>query len=155
MNSKFPNLLKPLDLGFTSLRNRVLMGSMHTGLEEVKNGYTRMAAYFEARAKGGVGLIVTGGISPNFRGWVAPFSSKLTSKRTARKHRLVTNARLGQELKNIPLRFILQTSNSPFKVGSFSEEKTPFYDLMIDTDPKDYFQYVKHVINYLKIFNKK
>ena len=92
MNSKFPNLLKPLDLGFTSLRNRVLMGSMHTGLEEVKNGYTRMAAYFEARAKGGVGLIVTGGISPNFRGWVAPFSSKLTSKRTARKHRLVTNA---------------------------------------------------------------
>ena len=92
MNSKFPNLLKPLDLGFTFLRNRVLMGSMHTGLEEVKNGYTRMAAYFEARAKGGVGLIVTGGISPNFRGWVAPFSSKLTSKRTARKHRLVTNA---------------------------------------------------------------
>ena len=92
MNSNFPNLLKPLDLGFTSLTNRVLMGSMHTGLEEVKNGYKRMAAYFEQRAKGGVGLIVTGGIAPNFRGWVAPFSSKLTSKRIARKHRLITNA---------------------------------------------------------------
>ena len=92
MNSNFPNLLKPLDLGFTSLTNRVLMGSMHTGLEEVKNGYKRMAAYFEQRAKGGVGLIVTVGIAPNFRGWVAPFSSKLTSKRIARKHRLITNA---------------------------------------------------------------
>lgn len=92
MNSNFPNLLKPLDLGFTTLRNRVLMGSMHTGLEEVKNGYKRMAAYFELRAKGGVGLIVTGGIAPNFRGWVAPFSSKLTSKRIARKHRLITEA---------------------------------------------------------------
>ena len=92
MSTNFPNLLKPLDLGFTSLKNRVLMGSMHTGLEEVKNGYSRMASYFEARAKGGVGLIVTGGISPNLRGWVAPFSSKLTSKRTAKKHRLITDA---------------------------------------------------------------
>ena len=68
------------------------MGSMHTGLEEVKNGYVRMASYFEARAKGGVGLIVTGGISPNLRGWVAPFSSRLTSKRIAKKHKLITNA---------------------------------------------------------------
>ena len=92
MSTNFPNLLKPLDLGFTSLKNRVLMGSMHTGLEEVKNGYVRMASYFEARAKGGVGLIVTGGISPNFRGWVAPFSSKLTSNRIAKKHKLITDA---------------------------------------------------------------
>jgi 2,4-dienoyl-CoA reductase (NADPH2) len=92
MNTNFPNLLKPLDLGFTTLKNRVLMGSMHTGLEEVKNGYVRMASYFEARAKGGVGLIVTGGISPNFRGWVAPFSSKLTSKRIAKKHKFITDA---------------------------------------------------------------
>ena len=66
------------------------MGSMHTGLEEEKNGYKRMAAYFGERAKGGVGLIVTGGISPNIAGWVGPFSSKLTSKRIARKHRLIT-----------------------------------------------------------------
>lgn len=92
MSTNFPHLLKPLDLGFTTLKNRVLMGSMHTGLEEVKNGYVRMASYFEARAKGGVGLIVTGGISPNLRGWVAPFSSKLTSKRIAKKHKLITNA---------------------------------------------------------------
>ncbi len=90
MNSKYPHLLEPLDLGFTSLKNRTLMGSMHTGLEEEKNGYKRMASYFGARAKGGVGLIVTGGISPNIAGWVGPFSSKLTSKRTARKHRLIT-----------------------------------------------------------------
>jgi 2,4-dienoyl-CoA reductase (NADPH2) len=92
MSTNFPHLLKPLDLGFTTLKNRVLMGSLHTGLEEVKNGYVRMASYFEARAKGGVGLIVTGGISPNLRGWVAPFSSKLTSKRIAKKHKLITDA---------------------------------------------------------------
>ena len=92
MHTKYPNLLSPLDLGFTKLKNRVIMGSMHTGLEEEKNGYERMAAYYEARAKGGVGLIVTGGISPNIAGWVGPFSSKLTNKRTAKKHRLITNA---------------------------------------------------------------
>ena len=90
MNSNYPHLLEPLDLGFTTLRNRTLMGSMHTGLEEEKNGYKRMAAYFGERAKGGVGLIVTGGISPNIAGWVGPFSSKLTNKRTSRKHRLIT-----------------------------------------------------------------
>ena len=73
MHTKYPNLLSPLDLGFTKLKNRVIMGSMHTGLEEEKNGYERMAAYYEARAKGGVGLIVTGGISPNIAGWVGPF----------------------------------------------------------------------------------
>ena len=76
MHTKYPHLLAPLDLGFTTLKNRVLMGSMHTGLEEVKNGYERMAAYYAERAKGGVGLIVTGGISPNIAGWVGPFSSK-------------------------------------------------------------------------------
>ncbi len=92
MNDKYPNLFKPLDLGFTTLKNRVLMGSMHTGLEEVKNGYQRMAAYYEKRAKGGVGLIVTGGIAPNYNGWVAPFSSKLASKRVANKHKLITRA---------------------------------------------------------------
>ena len=67
------------------------MGSMHTGLEEVKNGYHRMAN-FEERAKGGVGLIVTGGIAPNRQGWVSPFFSKLTNKRIARKHRQITEA---------------------------------------------------------------
>ncbi len=90
MNSKFPKLLEPLDLGFTTIRNRVLMGSMHTGLEEAKNGYERMAAYFGERAKGGAGLIVTGGIAPNKAGMVGPFSSTMTNKRTAEKHRLIT-----------------------------------------------------------------
>ena len=92
MHTKYPKLLEPLDLGFTSLKNRVLMGSMHTGLEEEKNGYERMAAYYAERAKGGVGLIVTGGISPNKAGWVGPFSSKLSDKRTADKHKKITRA---------------------------------------------------------------
>jgi len=64
-HNTYPKLLAPLDLGFTTLKNRVLMGSMHTGLEEAADGYERMAAYFGERAKGGVGLIVTGGIGPN------------------------------------------------------------------------------------------
>ena len=79
-NILIPHLLGSTRLRFYYVKNRVLMGSMHTGLEEVKNGYQRMAAYFEERAKGGVGLIVTGGIAPNRQGWVAPFSSKLTTK---------------------------------------------------------------------------
>ena len=61
----YPHLLEPLDLGFTTLRNRTLMGSMHTGLEEKPNGFERMAAYFAERARGGVGLMVTAGIGPN------------------------------------------------------------------------------------------
>ncbi|MBN1252528.1 MAG: NADPH-dependent 2,4-dienoyl-CoA reductase [Bacteroidales bacterium] len=92
MHSKYPKLFEPLDLGFTTLKNRVLMGSMHTGLEEIKGGYEKMAAYFGERAKGGVGLIVTGGIAPNTAGRVGPFSSKMTSKKTAEKHKIVTKA---------------------------------------------------------------
>ena len=92
MHTKYPKLLEPLDLGFTVLKNRVLMGSMHTGLEEEKDGYDRMAAYFAERAKGGVGLIVTGGIAPNRAGWVGPFSSRLSNKRTADKHKKITEA---------------------------------------------------------------
>ena len=92
MKDTYRHIFEPLVVGNHVIKNRIIMGSMHTGLEEVKNGYKRMAAYFEQRAKGGVGLIVTGGIAPNFRGWVAPFSSKLTTKRIARKHRLITNA---------------------------------------------------------------
>lgn len=87
----YSHLFTPLDLGFTTLKNRVLMGSMHTGLEETKNGFNRMAAYFGERAKGGVGLIVTGGIAPNRAGWVGPFSAKLTTKKEANKHRIITD----------------------------------------------------------------
>jgi 2,4-dienoyl-CoA reductase (NADPH2) len=90
--SKFPHLFAPLDLGFTTLPNRVLMGSMHTGLEEAKNGYERMAAFYAERARGGVGLIVTGGVAPNRQGWVAPFAARLTNARQARKHKIVTQA---------------------------------------------------------------
>lgn len=90
--SPYPHLLQPLDLGFTTLKNRVLMGSMHTGLEEEKNGYQRMATYYAERARGQVGLIVTGGIAPNRAGWVAPFAAKLSTQAEARQHRIITEA---------------------------------------------------------------
>ncbi|MCF8277763.1 MAG: NADPH-dependent 2,4-dienoyl-CoA reductase [Flavobacteriales bacterium] len=89
---KYPHLFEPLDLGFTKLRNRTLMGSMHTGLEEEKGGYERMAAYFGERAEGGCGLIVTGGIAPDVHGWTSPFASTLTNKSTADKHKVITEA---------------------------------------------------------------
>ncbi|MEO1714557.1 MAG: 2,4-dienoyl-CoA reductase FMN-binding domain-containing protein, partial [Bacteroidota bacterium] len=92
MSQLYPNLFEPLDLGFTTLRNRVIMGSMHTGLEEEKNGFAKLAVYFAERARGEVGLIVTGGIAPNRAGWVAPFSGKLTTKREAKKHKQITQA---------------------------------------------------------------
>ena len=91
-NQPFPHLLEPLDLGFTTLKNRVLMGSMHTGLEEEKNGFDRMAAYFAERAKGEVGLIVTGGIAPNREGWVGPFAAKLSTSSEVQKHKKITKA---------------------------------------------------------------
>lgn len=75
--SAYPHLLKPLDLGFTTLKNRVLMGSMHIGLEEAPQGYERMAAFYAERAKGDVGLIVTGGVSPNDDGVVFSHGTKL------------------------------------------------------------------------------
>jgi len=73
MHPLYPHLFSPLDLGFTILKNRALMGSMHTGLEEHKDDLKALAAYFAARAKGGAGLMVTGGIAPNRQGWLAPF----------------------------------------------------------------------------------
>lgn len=88
----YPNLLAPLDLGFTQLANRVLMGSMHTGLEEERGGFAKLAAFYEARAKGGVGLIVTGGVSPNFRGRIEPFGSELSHFWQVNKHKQVTDA---------------------------------------------------------------
>ena len=88
----YPNLLAPLDLGFTQLANRVLMGSMHTGLEEERGGFAKLAAFYQARAKGGVGLIVTGGVSPNFRGRIEPFGSELSHFWQVNKHKQVTEA---------------------------------------------------------------
>ena len=88
----YPHLLEPLDLGFTTLRNRALMGSMHTGLEEEKNGFERMAAFYGERARGGVGLIVTGGFAPNFSGRVYHAGSQLSFPWQVAKHRLITDA---------------------------------------------------------------
>jgi len=90
--ARYPHLLAPLDLGFTTLRNRTLMGSMHTGLEEKPGGFERMAAYFAERALGGVGLMVTGGIAPNEEGGVYDGAAKLTNVEEAEKHRIVTQA---------------------------------------------------------------
>ena len=90
--TRYPHLLAPLDLGFTTLRNRTLMGSMHTGLEEKPGGFERMAAYFAERARGGVGLMVTGGIAPNDEGGVYAGAAKLSTAEEAQKHRIVTAA---------------------------------------------------------------
>jgi 2,4-dienoyl-CoA reductase (NADPH2) len=88
----YPNLLSPLDLGFTTLRNRVIMGSMHTGLEDRARHIDRLAEYFAERARGGVGLIITGGYAPNRTGWLLPFASELVSSAQARRHRRITRA---------------------------------------------------------------
>lgn len=90
IHPKYPHLFTPLDLGFTKLKNRVLMGSMHTGLEEIKDGIEKMATFYEERAKGGVGLIVTGGIAPNRAGWTSPFAARMTNKKHAREHQIIT-----------------------------------------------------------------
>ncbi len=88
----YPHLLAPLDLGFTTLKNRVLMGSMHVGLEEAPNGFERMAAFYAERARGGVGLIVTGGIAPNAAGRPMPGGAAMTTQAEADKHKVVTQA---------------------------------------------------------------
>jgi 2,4-dienoyl-CoA reductase (NADPH2) len=88
----YPHMLKPLDLGFTTLKNRVLMGSMHVGLEEARDGFNRMAAFYAERARGGVGLMVTGGIAPNDRGRPAPGGARMATPEEAAKHKVVTQA---------------------------------------------------------------
>ncbi|MFF8908271.1 oxidoreductase [Streptomyces olivaceoviridis] len=90
--SRYPHLMTPLDLGFTTLPNRVLMGSMHVGLEEAERGFERMAAFYAARARGGVGLIVTGGIAPNEEGRPYEGGAMLTTEAEAERHRTVTEA---------------------------------------------------------------
>ena len=90
--SAYPHLLAPLDLGFTTLRNRVIMGSMHTGLEDRFYNYGKLAAFYRERARGGVGLIVTGGISPNRQGWLLPFGGTLNFIGDVLNHRRVTRA---------------------------------------------------------------
>ncbi|MDX1597767.1 NADPH-dependent 2,4-dienoyl-CoA reductase [uncultured Marinobacter sp.] len=89
---KYPNLLEPLDLGFTRLRNRTLMGSMHTGLEEAKHGFDRLAAFYAERARGGAGLIVTGGIAPNEEGGVFQHAAKMSTDDESDRHKVITQA---------------------------------------------------------------
>ncbi|MBT0587441.1 NADPH-dependent 2,4-dienoyl-CoA reductase [Alteromonas oceanisediminis] len=91
-NEHYPHLFRPLDLGFTTLKNRILMGSMHTGLEEAPNGHERMAAFFAERARGGVGLIVTGGIGPNDEGATHAETHRLDSDQAVENHKIVTQA---------------------------------------------------------------
>src|SRR5512137_477937 len=88
-SARYPHVFSPLDLGFTRLKNRILMGSMHTGLEEAPNGFERMAAYYAERARGGVGMIITGGIAPNEQAGVG---GKLSNPAEAEQHRLITTA---------------------------------------------------------------
>ncbi len=92
----FPHLLAPLDLGYVTLPNRVLMGSMHTGLEDRARDYGKLAAYFAERARGGVGLIVTGGIAPSIQGWLAPLGGRLSMPWHVARHRQVTRAVHGE-----------------------------------------------------------
>ena len=121
----FPHLLAPLDLGFTQLANRTLMGSMHTGLEEEKGGFAKLAAFYQERAKGGVGLIVTGGVSPNKRGRIAPFGSELSHFWHVNKHKQVTAA-----VHKYPTKICLQLLHTgryayhPFSVAP-SKVKSP------------------------------
>ena len=90
--SHFPFLMSPLDLGFTVLKNRAIMGSMHTGLEESWNGFYKLTKFYEERAKGGVALIVTGGISPTLSGRLSPFASQFSSFFQVAKHRKMVKA---------------------------------------------------------------
>jgi len=92
VTDSYPNLLKPLDVGATTLRNRVVMGSMHTGLEDRARDVDRLAEYFAERARGGVGLIITGGYAPNRVGWLLPFAAQMITEADAARHRRITRA---------------------------------------------------------------
>lgn len=127
--SEYEHLLSPLDLGFTTLRNRVVMGSMHTGLEDHAKDLPKLAAYFAERAKGGVALSITGGFAPSWRGWLLPFGSEMSRKRHADKHRLVTDA-VHEHDGKIALQVLHagRYGYSPFKKGVSSVKSpiTPF-----------------------------
>ena len=123
--SAYPHLLAPLDLGFTVLANRVLMGSMHTGLEEEQGGFDKMAAFYGERARGGVGLIVTGGIAPNLRGRLSPFGAQLSWPWQVKKHRKITATVHGEGGK-IAMQILHggRYSHHPFSVSA-SNLKSP------------------------------
>ncbi|GLW35421.1 NADPH-dependent 2,4-dienoyl-CoA reductase [Actinoplanes regularis] len=138
--TRYPTLLSPLDLGHTTLRNRVVMGSMHTKLEDRARDLPKLAAYFAERAKGGVGLMVTGGYAPTWRGWLSPFGSQMTSERHADAHRVVTDAVHEHDGK-----ILLQVlhagrySYHPFSLGASSRKSpiTPFSPRAMSTRQVD------------------
>lgn len=121
----YPHLLAPLNLGFTTLRNRVVMGSMHTGLEDRFFNYGKLAAFYRERARGGVGLIVTGGISPNRAGWLLPFGGTLNFKADVINHRKLTAA-VHQEGGKIAMQILHagRYGYQPFVVSA-SDKKSP------------------------------
>ena len=125
----YPHLLSPLDLGHTTLRNRVVMGSMHTGMEDRARHLPELAAYFAERAEGGVALSVTGGYAPDWRGWLAPLGSTMAGRRLADKHRVVTDA-VHQHGGKIALQILHagRYGYSPFKKGASAKRSpiTPF-----------------------------
>jgi 2,4-dienoyl-CoA reductase (NADPH2) len=127
--SDYPHLLEPLDFGHTTLRNRVVMGSMHVKLEDRASDIKKLAAYFAARAKGGAGLVVTGGYAPNRRGWLLPFAGEMVSSRDARRHQTVTNAVHAEDGK-IALQILHagRYSYHPFSLSASSSKSpiTPF-----------------------------
>ena len=118
MNDQFPHLLAPLDLGFTTLKNRVLMGSMHTGLEEAPDGFKRMARFYADRARGGAGLIVTGGIAPDDAGGSMPQMRKMQTEEDVADHRLITEA--VHEADGKIIMQILHTGRYAFHPGAVS-----------------------------------
>ncbi|RRQ26541.1 NADPH-dependent 2,4-dienoyl-CoA reductase [Rhodococcus sp. Eu-32] len=119
--SRYPILLSPFNVGRTTLKNRVIMGSIHTGLEDRARDIDRLAEYFAERARGGVALIVTGGYAPNRTGWLLPFGAKLTNRLEARRHRRVTEA-VHREGGKIALQILHagRYSYQPFSVSASS-----------------------------------
>jgi 2,4-dienoyl-CoA reductase (NADPH2) len=140
MTSRYPTLLSPLDLGHTVLRNRVVMGSMHTKLEDRHRDLPKLAAFFAERARGGVALMVTGGYAPTWRGWLAPFGSRMTSERHALAHRVVTDA-VHQHDGKILLQVLHagRYSYHPFSLGASSRKSpiTPFRPRAMSTRQVD------------------
>ena len=136
----YPYLLSPLDLGFTTLRNRVVMGSMHTGMEDKAEQFPELAAFYAERARGGVGLIITGGFAPTLEGTLYPRASKLTSRREVDRHRQVTDA-VHAEGGKIALQILhagrysyhplsvsasaIKSPITPFRPRALSERATP------------------------------
>jgi 2,4-dienoyl-CoA reductase (NADPH2) len=139
----YQHLLSPLDLGHTTLKNRVVMGSMHTKLEDRAKDLPKLAAYFAERAEGDVGLIVTGGYAPNWRGWLLPLGSMMTNDGHATKHRIVTDAVHGAG--DGEAKILLQVLHAgryayhPFSVSASSKKSpiTPFRPRAMSTKEVD------------------